>query len=77
MNKPALPPMMKNTMPMPGLPPKRAVKPFNAGMTKLSMRSVRQPVPNLMSRIQSVTKKIQMDKVIIIALFSILAIFLK
>lgn len=59
MLKPSLPPAIKNNS---VLPPKRMVRPFTPGLTRLNVKSVRQPVPNLVSRIQSVTKKMQMAK---------------
>lgn len=62
MLKPTLPPSIKNNPALSLLPPKRMAKPFTPGLTKLNVRSIRQPVPNLVSRIQSVTKKMQMAK---------------
>lgn len=62
MLKPNLPPAIRNNSAVSILPPKRMVKPFTPGLTKLNVRSIRQPVPNLVSRIQSVTKKMQMAK---------------
>lgn len=63
-SKAPLPPnILKGNNPLSVLPPpRRAVKPFTPGIAKLNMRSVRQPVPNLVSRIQSITKKLQMAK---------------
>lgn len=62
MLKPGLPPAIKNNSAISVLPPKRMVRPFTPGVTKLNVRSIRQPVPNLVSRIQSITKKMQMTK---------------
>lgn len=62
MIKPALPPALKNNASLTVVPQKRPVKPFTPGVAKLNMRSVKQAVPNLVSRIQSVTKKIHMPK---------------
>lgn len=57
-----LPPAVKNNTSPSVVPQKRAVKPFSPGPAKLNVRSVRQPVPNLISRIQSITKKLPADK---------------
>lgn len=62
MLKSSLPPSIKNNSAVSILPPKRMVKPFTPGLTKMNVRSIRQPVPNLVSRIQSVSKKMQMAK---------------
>lgn len=63
MPKPPLPPNIIKNNPLSVLPPpRRAVKPFTPGVAKLNMRSIRQPVPNLVSRIQSISKKLQMSK---------------
>lgn len=59
--KAVLPPAIKNNTSLSVVPQKRAVKPFAPGLTKLNMRSIRQPVPNLISRIQSITKKMPPD----------------
>ncbi|XP_044272177.1 helicase ARIP4-like isoform X2 [Tribolium madens] len=51
---------MKPTTPIPRIsvmPQKRVVKPFTPGIAKMNVRSIRQSVPNLVSRIQSFTKK--------------------
>lgn len=53
-----LPSTIKNNSSLSVLPQKRVVKPFTPGVAKLNMRSIKQPVPNLVSRIQSVTKKL-------------------
>lgn len=60
--KPTLPLSMKPNAALSAVAQKRPVKPFAPGLTKLNMRSVKQAVPNLVSRIHSVTKKIQMSK---------------
>ncbi|XP_060529087.1 uncharacterized protein LOC132703692 [Cylas formicarius] len=57
-----LPPQMKNNPSLSVVPQKRTVKPFVPGVAKFNMRSVKQSVPNLASRIQSVTKKVQLAK---------------
>lgn len=62
MLKPTLPPSIKNNSAVSVLPPKRLVKPFTPGLTKLNVKSIRQPVPNLVSRMQSISKKLQMAK---------------
>lgn len=41
---------------------KKIVKPFQPGVAKFNVKSIRQAVPNLVSRIQSVSKKVQMAK---------------
>ncbi|KAK4876042.1 hypothetical protein RN001_012464 [Aquatica leii] len=60
--KPNFAPILKPPPGLPIMPPKRMVRPFSPGMGKLNMRSVRQAVPNLVSRIQSVSRKVQMAK---------------
>lgn len=55
--KQTLPPVIKNTTALSVLPQKRPpMKPFTPGMTKLNVKSIKQPVPNLVTRIQSVTR---------------------
>ncbi|CAH0554440.1 unnamed protein product [Brassicogethes aeneus] len=59
----ALPPTMKVNPSISAMPTqKKVVKPFQPGVAKFNVRSIRQSVPNLVSRIQSVTKKVQMAK---------------
>ncbi|KAF5306967.1 hypothetical protein FQR65_LT07189 [Abscondita terminalis] len=62
--KPNFVPILKPPPPgIPLMPPKRMVRPMNVGgMAKLNMRSVRQAVPNLVSRMQHVSRKVQMAK---------------
>ncbi|XP_019868954.2 uncharacterized protein LOC109597651 isoform X3 [Aethina tumida] len=74
MNKPMIPPMpqlpptMKVNPSLSVIPPhmqhqqKKIVKPFQPGVAKFNVKSIRQAVPNLVSRIQSVSKKVQMAK---------------
>ncbi|XP_045475499.1 uncharacterized protein LOC123681257 isoform X2 [Harmonia axyridis] len=56
---PLLPPSIKINPAPPGAPQKKAVKPFTPSVTKMNVKSVKQTVPNLVSSIQSVTKKSQ------------------
>ncbi|KAK5645457.1 hypothetical protein RI129_006757 [Pyrocoelia pectoralis] len=60
--KPNFPPILKPPSGLPLMPPKRVVRPFSPGLTKLNMRSVRQAVPNLVSRMQTASRKVQMAK---------------
>ncbi|KAK5645459.1 hypothetical protein RI129_006759 [Pyrocoelia pectoralis] len=60
--KPNFPPILKPPSGLPLMPPKRMVRPFSPGLTKLNMRSVRQAVPNLVSRMQTASRKVQMAK---------------
>lgn len=60
--KSVLPPAIKNNTAISVLPQKKAVKPFNSNLAKLNVRSVKQAVPNLISRIQNVSKKVQFTK---------------
>ncbi|KAK9747318.1 SNF2-related domain [Popillia japonica] len=60
--KATIPPSIKNNTALSVIPQKRAVRPFTPNVAKLNMRSVKQNVPNLVSRIQSVTKRVQTAK---------------
>lgn len=60
--KATIPPSIKNNAAISVVPQKRAVRPFTPNLTKLNMRSIKQNVPNLVSRIQSVTKRVQTAK---------------
>uniref|UniRef100_A0A1Y1K1V6 Helicase ARIP4 n=1 Tax=Photinus pyralis TaxID=7054 RepID=A0A1Y1K1V6_PHOPY len=60
--KPTFPPILKPPPGLPLMPPKRMVRPFSPGVAKLNMRSVRQAVPNLVNRMQTASRKIQMAK---------------
>lgn len=60
--KPGIPSAIKNNTALSVVPQKRAVRPFTPNVAKLNMRSVKQNVPNLVSRIQSVTKRVQTAK---------------
>lgn len=51
---PALPPAIKANPSLSVVPQKRPVKPFSPGATKFGVQSVKQSVPNLVSRIKSV-----------------------
>lgn len=59
---PQLPPSMKNNPSLTVMPQKRPVKPFLPGQTKFGVQSVKQNVPNLVSRIRSIQKRLQGDK---------------
>lgn len=58
---PFMQPHMKSLPPMPGTPkrPPKQPGPFIPGMTKMNVKSVQKTVPNLVSKIQSVTKRMQ------------------
>lgn len=64
---PLLPPQMKNNPSLSVIPQKRPQKPspqspqmpLIPGMTKFNVKSVQKTVPNLVSKIQSVSKKVQ------------------
>ncbi|KRT81472.1 helicase, partial [Oryctes borbonicus] len=60
--KATIPPSIKNNTALSVIPQKRAVRPFTPNLAKFNMRSVKQNVPNLVSRIQSVTKRVQTAK---------------
>ena len=57
MLKPTFPPTMKVNPSLSVMPQKRVVKPFTPGIAKMNVRSIRQSVPNLVSRIQNFNKK--------------------
>ncbi|XP_044755632.1 uncharacterized protein LOC123314413 isoform X2 [Coccinella septempunctata] len=59
---PLLPPSIKISPAPSAAPQKKVVKPFTPGVAKMNIKSVKQTVPNLVSSIQSVTKKAQMMK---------------
>nr|XP_022902490.1 uncharacterized protein LOC111415174 isoform X2 [Onthophagus taurus] len=54
--------MIKNNTAISVLPQKRIVKPFAPNLTKLSVKSIKQNVPNLVSKMQTVTKRVQTAK---------------
>lgn len=56
--KQPLPPAIKNNTALSVIPQKRPVKPFTPGVTKFNVKSVKQAVPNLVSRIHNISKKI-------------------
>lgn len=58
----SIPPAIKNNSALSVLPQRRPMKPFTPGATKFNVRSVKQAVPNLVSRIQSVSKKMNLSK---------------
>lgn len=57
--KSTLPLEMKSTSPLSVMQPKRTLKPFNPALAKFNIRSIRQPAPNLVSRLQNTQKKQQ------------------
>ncbi|KAJ8930095.1 hypothetical protein NQ314_017140 [Rhamnusium bicolor] len=59
---PLLPPAIKGNPSLSVVPQKRVVKPFTPGATKFGVQSVKQSVPNLVSRIRSIQKKLQAAK---------------
>ncbi|XP_023312756.1 helicase ARIP4-like, partial [Anoplophora glabripennis] len=59
---PVLPPSIKANPSLSVVPQKRAVKPFTPGATKFGVQSVKQSVPNLVSRIRSIQKKLEAAK---------------
>lgn len=63
---PLLPPSIKGNPSLSVLPQKRMVKPFVPGTAKFGVQSVKQSVPNLVSRIRSIQKKVQAGKFLMI-----------
>ncbi|CAG9862578.1 unnamed protein product [Phyllotreta striolata] len=59
---PLLPPSIKGNPSLSVVPQKRMVKPFVPGVAKFGVQSVKQSVPNLVSRIRSIQKKVQAGK---------------
>ncbi|KAJ8920304.1 hypothetical protein NQ315_011965 [Exocentrus adspersus] len=59
---PLLPPAIKGNPSLSVVPQKRVVKPFTAGTTKFGVQSVKQSVPNLVSRIRSIQRKLEAAK---------------
>ncbi|XP_056640341.1 uncharacterized protein LOC130447506 isoform X1 [Diorhabda sublineata] len=59
---PLLPPSIKGNPSLSVVPQKRVVKPFVPGTAKFGVQSVRQSVPNLVSRIKNMQKNIQPGK---------------
>lgn len=57
MIRPTLPPTMKVNPSLSVMPQRRIVKPFTPGIAKMGVRSIKQSVPNLVSRIQNYHRK--------------------
>nr|XP_023016446.1 uncharacterized protein LOC111505806 [Leptinotarsa decemlineata] len=60
---PLLPPSIKGNPSLSVTPQKRPTKPFTPGSTKFGVQSVKQSVPNLVSRIKSIQKKDTLDSI--------------
>lgn len=59
---PQLPPSIKANPSLSVIPQKRAVKPFIPGQAKFGVQSIKQNVPNLVSRIRSIQNRLQASK---------------